>query len=67
MVNLPDIVTNLRYHYHLNAIDVNNILNQLKLRSDEKAEECAKNHTMTIINDILPRLGYDTKILFSDK
>ena len=64
--SLPDIVTNLRYHYHFEAIDINNVLNQFGLRSDEKAEECAKNHVMTIFEDILPRLGYDTSKYFQE-
>ncbi len=63
--SLPDVVAQLRFQYHLAAIDTNNVLNQLKLRTDEKAEECAKNHVMTIINDILPRLGYDVEKIFS--
>lgn len=65
--DLIDLVAQLRYRYHLNAIGINNILNQLRLRSDEKAEECAKKHVMTIFNDILPRLGYDTEGIFSQK
>lgn len=59
--SLPDLVALLRCRYHLNAIDINNVLNQLGLRSNDKAEECAKNHVMTLWNDILPRLGYNTK------
>ena len=64
MVSLADAITNVRFQYHLAAIDVNNALNQLKLRSNEKADECAKKHTMTIFNDILPRLGYNVESMF---
>lgn len=64
MVSLPDVVAQARLQYHLEAIDVNNVLNQLKLRKDEKAEMCAKKHVMTIITDILPRLGYDINQIF---
>lgn len=52
-------VAKMRLYYHMNMLDVNNVLNQLKLRSDNKAEECAKNHFMNCV-DCLNRLGYDT-------
>jgi hypothetical protein len=34
-----------------------NVLNQLGILSDEKAEEKNKHHIMTIVNDISPRLN----------
>lgn len=58
-MNIPEMVAKARFIYHSNALDVNNVLNQLGLRDDEKAEEAGKKHTMTIFTDILPRLGYD--------
>ena len=60
---LPYIVANLRLRYHANAIDLNNVLNQLKIRTDEEAEEIAKRHTMTIFEDIFPRLNLDVEKL----
>lgn len=59
-------VAKMRFNYHASMLDVNNVLNQLGLRSDEKAEEVGKRHTMVIFNDILPRLGYDMN-KFNDK
>ena len=58
-MNIPKIVAKARFIYHSNALDINNVLNQLGLRDDEKAEEVGKQHTMAIFTDILPRLGYD--------
>ena len=60
---LPYIIANLRLRHHANAIDRNNVLNQLKFRSDEEAEEIAKYHTMVIFEDILPRLNLDVEKL----
>lgn len=56
-MDLPRKVANMRYKYHLAMIDINNVMNQLHLRNDEKAEKNAKHHMMTILNDVLPRLG----------
>jgi len=55
-MGLADKVSKMRLSYHLNGIEINNVLNQLHIRDDEKAERIAKNHVMTIFNDILPRL-----------
>lgn len=68
-MNLPDLVTWLRFKYHANMLDVNNVLNQLGLRSDEKAEEAGKYHCMTIFNDIFPRLYGEEAVrkLFEEK
>jgi len=52
-------VAMLRFHHHGNMLNVNNVLNQLGIRSDERAEEIGKKHTMKIMTDILPRLGID--------
>lgn len=49
-------ITKMRYKYHLNAIEMNNVFNQLHIRNDEKAEENAKKHVMVIFNDIIPRM-----------
>lgn len=45
-----------RLMWHAEMVDINNILNQLGLRSDEKAETVAKKHVMTVVNDVAPRL-----------
>ena len=55
-MSLPDLVTKLRYLYHLEMIDVNNVLYQLHIRDADRAEEKGAEHTMVIFNDILPRL-----------
>lgn len=66
-MNIPKLVTIARYAYHLNAIDANNVLNQLKIRKDDKAEVVAKKHFVTIVEDILPRLGYDTSKFYKEE
>lgn len=66
-MGLAEKVAKVRYHYHLACVEANNILNQLGLRSDDKAEEVAKDHVMTIFNDCLPRLGYDVKKFFEER
>ena len=58
------MVTKMRLKFHVEAVDWNNALNQLHMISDEKAENKNKEHVMTIVNDILPRLGKDTKAFF---
>ncbi len=60
-MDLPRKVAKMRYNYHLAMIDINNVMNHLHLINDEKADEKAKLHAMTIFNDILPRLGKDVK------
>ena len=60
-MGLAENVARMRYVYHLNAIEINNVLNQLGIRKDDDAEEKAEYHAMTIFNDILPRLGYDVE------
>ncbi len=65
-MNIPKIVAKMRFCYHANLLDVNNVLNQLHLLSDEKAERNNKKHTMTIVMDILPQLGYDISKLFEE-
>lgn len=49
-------VARIRYWYHLEGLDLNNVLNQLKLRKDEDAERIAKSHCVEII-DCWIRLG----------
>lgn len=62
------LVAKVRFNYHANACSVVNVLNQLGLMSDEKAEARNKNHVMTIVNDICPRLGLDpSKFISSDE
>ena len=57
MVDICTLVARLRFEHHGNMFNVNNVLNQLGLRSDERAEKIGKRHTMIIVNDIFPRLG----------
>ena len=58
-MNMSDKIARLRLHYHATACDLNNVLNQLHILSDEKAEQKNCNHVMIIVNDIAPRLGKD--------
>lgn len=55
-MDLPKFVAKVRFKYHANMIDIVNVGNQLHILSDDKAEKLNKNHTMTIFNDILPRI-----------
>lgn len=50
-------VAALRFKYHANMLDVCNVLNQIGILTDEKAELKMKNHTMQCF-DCLERLGY---------
>lgn len=59
----PDTVAKVRLKYHGDMLDLNNVLNQLHLRSDEEAERIAKKHVMIIVEYIFPRLGIDTSKL----
>lgn len=63
-MDITKVVARMRLLYHANMLDVNNVLNRLGIRDDNKAEECGRKHAMTIFNDILPRLGYDMKKIF---
>ena len=65
-MNLSVFVANVRLLHHANCCDMNNVLNQLHILSDEKAEEKNKNHVMTIIGDILPRLGKDVSEFYEE-
>ena len=60
-------VAKARFQYHANACSIVNVLNQLGLMSDEKAEARNKKHVMTIVNDICPRLGIDTVKAFKEE
>ena len=66
-MDITERVARMRFVYHSNMVSVVNVLNQLNIIPDNKAEEMNKNHTMTIITDILPRLGYDVEKIFEKK
>ena len=53
-------VAKMRFIYHTNMLDVCNIMNQLGILKDDKAELVMKNHVMQSL-DCLQRLGYDVK------
>lgn len=55
-MDMPKIIARMRFVYHANMLDVNNVLNQLHIISDERAEQANKDHAMTIFNDIFPRI-----------
>ena len=59
-MDIAERVALARFWYHANMTSVVNVANQLHILSDERAEEMNKNHTMTIVNDIIPRLSKDT-------
>lgn len=64
-MDITKVVAAIRFKYHVNMLDVNNVLNQLGIRKDDKAEERGKYHCMQSF-DCLRRLGYDVDSLFKD-
>ena len=57
VMDITKKVAALRFKYHANMLDVCNVLNQIGILKDEKAESVMKNHTMQCF-DCLERLGY---------
>lgn len=51
-------IARVRFIYHSNMLDVNNVAYQLGLRKEIKAEERGKFHAMQCM-DCLDRLGYN--------
>lgn len=51
-------VAKMRLTYHSNMLSINNVLNQLGIRKDEKAEEIGKKHTFQCF-DALEHMGLD--------
>ena len=48
----------MRLNYHANMLDVCNVLNQLGILKDEKAEEVMKNHVIKCF-DAMEHMGLD--------
>ena len=59
-MDIAERIAVMRFWYHANMTSIVNVANQLHILSDNKAEEMNKNHTMTIVNDIIPRLSKET-------
>lgn len=59
-MDLPKMIAVMRCKYHLEMIDLVNAGHQLHLISGGTADQKNRKHLRTLINDILPRLGYDT-------
>ena len=51
-------VAKKRFNYHVTMLDIYNVLNQIGILKDRKAEFLMRNHTMGAF-DCLERLGYD--------
>lgn len=51
-------VARIRFIYHTNMLDVCNILNQLGVLKDDKAELLMKNHTMQSFDCLSRITGY---------
>lgn len=60
-------VATMRLNFHANTVSLNNVLNQFHIISNETAEKRNKNHVMTILTDIMPRLGKDVDGFFKNK
>jgi len=54
--DMPTKIAKIRYRILINRLDINNVLNQLHIRSDEAAERKAKNITMELFTDVFPRI-----------
>lgn len=61
-MDITKVVAKARFTYHTNMLDVCNVLDQLGIMKDEKAELVMKNHTMQAF-DRLERLGYNIDTL----
>jgi hypothetical protein len=59
-------IAKARFQYHTNMLDICNVLNQIGILKDEKAEMAMKNHAMKSF-DCLERMGYDVKGYLSQK
>ena len=59
-------VAKARFIYHTNMLDVSNVLNQLGILSNDKAERMSKKHAMATF-DCMERMGYNLDMLKSDK
>lgn len=57
-------VAKVRFAYHTNMLNVCNVLNQIGILKDEKAERVMRDHTMASF-DCLERLGYDVASMFT--
>lgn len=55
-MNIVLKVAKARLMFHANMLDVVNVANQLGIITDEKAEECAKHHTMMCF-DAMEHMG----------
>lgn len=66
-MDITKTVAKIRFKYHTSMLDVNNVLNQLGFRSNEKTEAVGKKHTMIALFDCLPRLGYDVEGYINSK
>ena len=63
----PDItkkVAKMRFIYHTNMLDICNVLNQLGILKDEKAEIVMKDHCMKSF-DCMERMGLDVRGYFN--
>ena len=45
-MDLPNLVSAIRFEYNGDLINVNNVLNQIGIRSNEKAEEISIRRTV---------------------
>ena len=59
-------IAKARFQYHTNMLDICNVLNQIGILKDEKAEMAMKNHAMKSF-DCLERMGYDVKDILAKR
>ena len=59
-------VAKMRFTYHTNMLDVCNVLNQLGILTDDRAENVMRDHCMKSL-DCLERMGFDVKCSLNKK
>lgn len=65
-MNIVKTVAKMRLNYHLNMIDVCNVLNQLHILSNRKATKKMKNHLFEC-QDAMEHLGMNLDVFNCDE
>ncbi len=59
-MNIVKATANCRFFYHTNMLDICNVLNQLGILKDDRAEEVMKRHTMKSLDCVRITKGYNS-------
>ena len=52
MSKIEKLIIKVTTEYHVNMVELNRLLYIIGIRSDEKAEEVAKKHMMTLVKNV---------------